>query len=71
MKKFLLIMCITIVLLTAMSKNQNNLSPIIPSDAIRFRIIAPSNSPADQKNKMQILHAIYPTLINSTQKPKP
>lgn len=51
MKKFLYIILIIIVLSFYLT-NQNN--PIIPSNSIRFRIIANSNSNIDQTTKKQI-----------------
>ena len=51
MKKILYIILIIIVLSFYLT-NQNN--PIIPSNSIRFRIIANSNSNIDQTTKKQI-----------------
>lgn len=64
MKKIVIILAIlTIILISRTSQDEI----IIPDNAIRFRIIANSNSVIDQTTKMQIAHDLYPELIKTTQ----
>ncbi len=65
MKKIVIILAILTILL--IFKNPKTEKIVIPEEAIRFRIIANSNSAEDQQAKMQIVSAIYPQLIKTTQ----
>ena len=63
MKKIIIVIIIIIYMLVIYQKKQ---SVIIPEESIRFRIIANSNNPIDQVNKMNIIKEIYPKLVSST-----
>ena len=55
MKKILIIIAIIIILLS----NKKIETVIIPKEAIRFRVIANSNSEEDQKLKKEVTNNIY------------
>ena len=69
MKKIIVCLFIVIVLVLV---NKEEIKVLIPEDAIRFRIIANSNSIEDQKEKIEIRNELEPIigdiLTNSTTK---
>ena len=69
MKKIIVCLFIVTVLVLA---NKEEIKVLIPEDAIRFRIIANSNSIEDQKEKIEIRNELEPIigdiLTNSTTK---
>lgn len=69
MKKIIVCLFIVIVLVLV---NKEETKVLIPEDAIRFRIIANSNSIEDQKEKIEIRNELEPIigdiLTNSTTK---
>lgn len=61
MKKIIIILFIIVVLLVGLNEKENIL---IPDDAIRFRIIANSNSEYDQELKMKVKSEVEKELYN-------
>lgn len=57
MKKILIIICI-ILIFTLVSQNVNADSVMIPDEAIRFRVLANSNSVYDQEVKMNVAMSV-------------
>lgn len=64
MKKMIIIVFILIVMIS-ITKEDN---VMIPKESIRFRIIANSNNPEDQKNKMIIAKELEKTIIPKIEK---
>lgn len=60
MKKIIVILFVITILLCL----TNNKEVLIPSDAIRFRIIANSNSIKDQQEKLEIKEELEPVLAS-------
>lgn len=60
MKKIIPVVALLIIILTIYSKN----SITIPSNAIRFRVIADSNEEIDQNFKKQLITALLPTIAS-------
>ena len=54
MKKFILILVSIFMIMIVYNKNEENETVKIPDSAIRFRVLANSNSPRDQKIKENI-----------------
>lgn len=68
--KKLIIVLFILILILLINKEQES-KVIIPSDSIRFRIIANSNDIADQKEKIEIrneLEPIFTNILNSNSK---
>ncbi len=61
MKKIVIMIFIVMVLLLLNTKNEQI---IIPSDAIRFRIIANSNNLKDQEEKIKLKNDLEPIIAN-------
>lgn len=61
MKKIIISLFIVTILLLA---NKNNTKVLIPDNAIRFRIIANSNSIEDQKEKIEIRNELEPIIAD-------
>lgn len=70
MKKFILIILALITLFTFYNKTKEKESVIIPSSAIRFRILANSNSPRDQKIKEEVRDKMQEELYSILQNSK-
>ena len=60
MKKIIPVVALLIIILNAYSKT----SVTIPSDAIRFRVIADSNEEIDQSFKKQLVTSLLPTIAS-------
>ncbi len=60
MKKLFLILLIFIMIITGCADDK----VVIPKDAIRFRVLANSNSPYDQKLKEQVRDSLQKELYN-------
>ena len=60
MKKIIPAVALLIIILNAYSKT----SVTIPSDAIRFRVIADSNEEIDQSFKKQLVTSLLPTIAS-------
>ena len=65
MKKIIIVLAIVMLIFIIKTPKEEQI--IIPDNAIRFRIIANSNSIADQTAKMQVVKELYPELIKTTQ----
>lgn len=70
MKKFILIILALITLFTFYNKTKEKESVIIPSSAIRFRILANSNSLRDQKIKEEVRDKMQEELYSILQNSK-
>jgi len=70
MKKFILIILALITLFIFYNKTKEKESVIIPSSAIRFRILANSNSPRDQKIKEEVRDKMQEELYSILQNSK-
>ena len=64
--KQIAILLVGIVLIVSFTTEQDTIK--IPEQSIRFRIIANSNSPEDQKNKMLIAKELQDTLFPNIEK---
>ncbi len=62
MKKFLIILSLCLVGFTTLNKDQEEIS--IPNEAIRFRVIAESNSIKDQETKQQVKEVLQKDLTS-------
>lgn len=66
--KQMMILLIGVILIISFANEKETIT--IPEQSIRFRIIANSNSPEDQKNKMLIAKELQETLFPNIEKAK-